>query len=93
MTFQNQNWMPQMRITPSFVQLEERDTLPTTAMLLHKEGKSRNKRAFVLHMLVMELLMLKATEPCLTVKSVRRMLTKKHFEPSTPRTLRSGFLL
>ena len=72
--FQNQNKMPLMLITKSFVLLVESAILPTTDMLLPKEVRSRSKRAFLPRMLVMHLRMPKEIE---SYQAVRRIgLTK-----------------
>ena len=57
MMFRNQNKMPLMLITPSFVLPEESDTPQMTDMLLLRGVRSKSKKAFPLRMLAMHLRM------------------------------------
>jgi hypothetical protein len=82
--FRNQNKMPRTHITPSFVLLEASGTPPTMAMLLHKEGRSRSKRAYHPRMLVMQSSMPMVIGLCLIVKPVGQMPMKRHSEPYNP---------
>jgi hypothetical protein len=76
--FQNQNKMPLMLITKSFVLLVESAILLTMDMLLPKEVRSRSKRAFLLRMLVMHLRMPREIE---SYQAARRTgPTKTHFD-------------
>lgn len=68
--------MPQMLTTQSCVQLGESDLLLRMVMLLLKEVRSRNRKAFPLRMLAMHLQMLRVIESCLTVKRAGRMKTR-----------------